>query len=117
MSTIRSAGETSIDPQRGAWGTLGLPATRVGQNGYTRWDRYRDFRAVFLDVEPASVPQKAAVLFQLLDEFGIGHSVSDVENVNETFRRIGYCEAGLILMAWLTEEPRDEPQVESNYHV
>ena len=37
----------------------------------------------------------------------IGHELCSTTDVNDTFRRLGRRQAGLIIMSWLTEEPRE----------
>lgn len=85
----------------------------VGIDGYGRTQRYADFRAVFFGDTRASAAQKERVLFQLLAECGIHHHIDDVQNVNQTYKRLGKREVGLTLMAWLTEEPPTEMPTET----
>ena len=86
---------------------LALPPTKVGYDGYTRVDRYRDFQAVFFG--DASATQKERVLFQILEESAImGDPVGS--DPHDTYRRLGRREVGVNLLAILTTPPPPDDQ-------
>ena len=78
-----------------------LAPARVGIGGYTKADRYRDFRAVFFG--EASAIQKERVLYQILAESDImGDPIGP--DTHDTYRRLGRREVGVNLLAILTNE-------------
>jgi len=82
-----------------------LAPARVGYGGYTKADRYRDFRAVFFG--EASAIQKERVLYQILAESDImGDPIGP--DTHDTYRRLGRREVGVNLLAILTNEPQPD---------
>lgn len=86
---------------------LPLSPAAVGLGGYTRMDRYADFRAVFFTGN-ATDTQRERVLFQILAECGV-NSYLYGQDAHDTYRMLGKREIGLTLMEWLTTEPGPEP--------
>lgn len=87
-----------------------LIPTRVGIDGYTHADRFHDFRAVLTGDVPATEHQKGRVLYQILDEGGHwAESIANVENVNDTYLRLGKLELAQTILGWATT-PRAESE-------
>lgn len=84
---------------------LPLAPAHVGQGGYDRSDRARDFKAVFL-LGGATAVQRERVLFQILTKCGVHYLSADEENDRRTYLAEGRRDVGLWLMARLHEEPR-----------
>lgn len=86
---------------------LALTPAKVGHNGYTRAQRYRDFQAVFFG--DASPEQKERVLFQILAE---SDTMGDPVGLDpyDTYRRLGRREVGINLLALLTTPPPPDDQ-------
>lgn len=86
---------------------LALAPARVGYDGYTRIERYRDFQAVFFG--EATALQKERVLYQILAE---SDTMGDPVGVDpyDTYRRLGRREVGVNLLAILTSPPPPDDQ-------
>lgn len=80
-----------------------LRPVRVGRGGYTRLDRYRDFRAVF------SSEQGKRVLSQIID-FSEGGLLSemDAESHARLAFRAGMRRVGAIISAWAAVPPPED---------
>lgn len=87
----------------------GLRPVKVGLNGYTKMDRYRDFRNTF------STEAGRRVLHQIIDHCeGAIMRESDAEQTHRTAFRGGKRSAGIWIMLQMDAVPLDQaPQAES----
>lgn len=106
----RKAGQRSETPERADALAFFEELTPFAPSGgrYTKVDRYRDFRAVFMD-GTAAPDQTRRVLWQVFEECRLFRTPIAAGDTHLTYARIGKQEIGRWLLTVLTAEPGESP--------
>lgn len=89
-----------------------IATIKAGRGGYSKMDRYRDFRAVFTGT---STPEQGKrVLAQIIAHCeGLPLIEADAEQAHKLVWRAATRSVGLQIVKWLNSEP-DEPMEKQN---
>ena len=107
VATLEAELERARHPDPEAFFASLIPS-KIGRD-YTRTDRYRDFRHVFLDSRDGR-----RVLWQIFAWCHMFRPAAVAGDTHETYRREGERNVGLRIMATLNAEPAAEPEATEN---